>query len=866
MTWTDARTFVFKPAAALPRDTVIDVALTQSANASDGAALREPYQFRFVTQGNLEVGQTIPASGAQDIDPVTVITVLFNRPVVPLTTLNEQSTLPQPRSFDPPIDGHAEWLNTSILAFRPSHPLPGGTTYTGHLSADLKDTDGNPLAGAYDWTFSTAVPKVIAVTPDPQGPPARVDTAISVQFNQDIDEATARKAFQLQDANGASVQGDASVLSDSLTFTPTTKLAFDATYTLLVSAGVLSRNGGNGSKEAWRSNFRSVPLPQIVETVPANGTNDAYPGTAFTLRFNTDIDPATVMPHVSMTPAISPSLVYSYYNTYDHSFILYFGSQAATAYVVEITPGIADPFGNLTQENLRVAFRTRNLEPGAYIQVNGGVATLNAYLPARLVASVVNIHRLDFELRSFDTSDARFLLQDERTRSAPRQLLRQWQQPISTPANRLTQIILDLAPNNGKLPPGAYQLHISSPDIPTERFRQTIVLVVSEVNLTLKSEPAGALVWATDLQSGKPVEGLAVKFNLARYKEQVEVIPAGAATTDASGVAQISLDASQVAGGYYETLVTTEGRFSAIASSWQGSVNAYNFDMPAMRAYGYYGDNGTSLRAYLYTDRPIYRPGQQVFVRGIVRHEDDVVYSLPTGGQVIHVRIDDAQGKNLLDQTLPTDAYGAFQAVLSLAQDAPLGIYNISAATDNNGIAYTQFTVSAYRPPEVEVLVSPGASELARGQTLTATIEAHYLSGGGLRDRPVTWNVLATQTTFDPPQLDAYTFSDNDDPWYCFECWRYPGYQPPAQPLMQGGGTTDERGQLSLSLPISLELRDSQSRPYTGPLSLSIEAVATGADHQPIAGRSSVMVHPASYYLGIAFPEYMIHATQPATV
>ncbi len=863
--WMNERTFVFKPAEPLPRNTVIDVALTQSASASDGTTLREPYQFRFVTQGNLEVGQTIPASGAQEIDPETVITVIFNRPVVPLTTLNEQSALPQPLSFDPPIEGEPEWLNTSVLAFRPKQPLPGGTTYTALLSANLKDTDGNPLAGDYRWTFSTAAPKVISVSPDPQGPPARVDTPITVQFNQDVDAASARAAFQLLASTGTAVSGEASVLSDTLTFTPSTKLAFDGTYTLRVAAGVLSRNGGDGSQEAWQSTFRSVPLPRITGTQPADGAGDAVPGMAFIIYFNTDIDPATVVPHLSMTPVLSPALVYTYYNTYDHSFILYFGSQAATDYVADISPGIADPYGNLTQEALRVAFHTGNLAPGVYIQTNG-VATLNAYQPARLAAGVVNVSRLDFELRTYDASNARFLLQDNQARPAPGPIVRQWQQPIDTPANKLTQVLLDLAPNGGQLKPGAYQLRIKSPDISTERFNQEIVLVVSEVNLTLKSEPGGALVWATDLQSGKPVSGLTVNFSAARYKEQLEVTPAGTATTDANGVAQVMLDAAQSTSGYYEMLAITGERFSAVASNWQGGISAYSFDLPAMRSYGYYGDNGTSLRAYLYTDRPIYRPGQQVFVRGIVRREDDVAYSLPASAQVIHLRIDDAQGNNLLDQMQPVDAYGAFQTVLTLAGNAPLGSYNISADANNNGLAYTQFSVSAYRPPEYEVLVSPGASELARGQTLSATIEAHYLSGGGLRNRPVTWNVLATQTTFDPPQLDEYTFSDSDDPWYCFDCFQYPGYQSPAQPLMQGSGNTDELGRLSLSLPISLELRDSQNQPYSGPLSLSIEAVATGADNQPIAGRSSVMLHPASYYIGIAFSGYMVRATQPATV
>jgi len=135
VSWSDTRTFVFKPSQAFPRNAVIDVALTQAASASDGASLRQPYQFRFATQGNLEVGQTIPADGAQDVDPETVVTMLFNHPVIPLTTLNEQAGLPQPLTFDPPIDGKAEWLNTSVLVFRPTHPLPGGATFTGDFGA-----------------------------------------------------------------------------------------------------------------------------------------------------------------------------------------------------------------------------------------------------------------------------------------------------------------------------------------------------------------------------------------------------------------------------------------------------------------------------------------------------------------------------------------------------------------------------------------------------------------------------------------------------------------------------------------------------------------------------------------------------------
>ena len=64
-------------------------------------------------------------------------------------------------------------------------------------------------------------------------------------------------------------------------------------------------------------------------------------------------------------------------------------------------------------------------------------------------------------------------------------------------------------------------------------------MVVSKVNLTLKTFQDGALAWATDLQSGQPVSGLNVTF----YDSQARQV--GAATTGSDGVAQIALDGSQ---------------------------------------------------------------------------------------------------------------------------------------------------------------------------------------------------------------------------------------------------------------------------------------------------------------------------------
>ena len=60
--------------------------------------------------------------------------MLFNRPVVPLTVVEQQTNSPQPLSFEPAIQGKGEWLNTAVYVFHPDAPLAGGTTYTGRVA------------------------------------------------------------------------------------------------------------------------------------------------------------------------------------------------------------------------------------------------------------------------------------------------------------------------------------------------------------------------------------------------------------------------------------------------------------------------------------------------------------------------------------------------------------------------------------------------------------------------------------------------------------------------------------------------------------------------------------------------------------
>ena len=117
--WPDERTMMFTPAEKLEHGAIYDTILTQEAVAQDKAPLKEPFTFRFSTPGFLEVTQVIPAGGTTGVETNPTITVMFNRPVVPLTSLEEAKNFPDPLEFDPAISGTGEWLNTSIYVFTP---------------------------------------------------------------------------------------------------------------------------------------------------------------------------------------------------------------------------------------------------------------------------------------------------------------------------------------------------------------------------------------------------------------------------------------------------------------------------------------------------------------------------------------------------------------------------------------------------------------------------------------------------------------------------------------------------------------------------------------------------------------------------
>jgi uncharacterized protein YfaS (alpha-2-macroglobulin family) len=853
--WPDENTLVFTPSTPLERSAQYMVKIDAKAKSKQGLALPAALSFTATTVGFLEVSQALPAPNTQGVDVNSVVTLMFNRPVVPLTSVADQKNLPNPLVLDPAVSGKGEWLNTSIFVFHPAQPLAGGQAYTGLVKAGLQDTTGGLLKNDYKWTFSTAAPVVQNSVPAGGDQNVGLTLPISITFNQPMDHASTEAAFAVKPA----LPGVFHWSTDGLTvgFTPSGQLALSTDYQVTVSAKALSAGKNSALSAPFTVGFRTVLAPGILSTNPANGDKNVSYNNGFQIYFASPMDVSTLMPNIQIEPAATD--VYTSWSDSDLSFYVGWGMKASTDYTVTLKPGMADPYGNAISDSKVVQFSTSALTPEAYFNGNGTLGTYSAYTDTAFYITTVNVDQAHFELYHLSLDDfARLTSADSYTAyqnykpAAKDQVRDPWTVSVLHPLDGqiLTRVPLQ-SPAGGALPSGLYFLKMTAPGV---NYDQHQIFSVSGANLTLKATLKDALVWATDLQSGQPIANLPVALYDSAFHKVVE------GQTDAQGVFTAKWERNSPDDSLWNNVyAVSQGgpdlhSFCVTLSSWSDGISAGDFGLPAQ----YYPE---AYQTYVYTDRPLYRPGQVVYFKGILRKQNDARYLLPDLKEV-QVLINNEQGEQVYTATVPVSALGTFSSQFKLADGAGLGYYYLAvvlpgATSDTNRVTLgsVSFTVAEYRKPEFQVNVASPVTETVQGTTFPVSLQASYFFGGGVPNAAVHWTVLA----------DDYYFQYQGQGYYDFYDFDYSAgqsavtYGTYGEVISEKDGLTDAQGNASLNVPADLSKRGF-SRLFT------VEATVTDVDGRQVSGRVQVVVHQGRYYIGVRPDQYVAQAGQPVSV
>ena len=537
---------------------------------------------------------------------------------------------------------------------------------------------------------------------------------------------------------------------------------------------------------------------------------------------------------VTIQPTITDYYSNWQYDSNDTILRLSGSWQPSQSYTVTISGQSRDRNGEALAKDTVVRFTTAPLEPQMWLNIAGPMGLYDVDGPQTIYATCINVERVDFSLFRVDRASFLSLINRNKDKSgggytpASSSLVRSWSQAVSSPLNASSLVSTTLS-SAGPLQPGVYYLQAGSPNVTN---KAGYLLVATRYNLLLKHTDKEALLWVTSLATGKPVAGAA----LTLLDTSSNVIATGA--SDADGLFRTPIQLTNPYDSVYAVVESDGQVVAAVGSDWANGINPWDFNLSASRgSVPYYGQ--------MDTDRAIYRPGQSVFYKGILRADDDAVYSLPNLDSVI-VEARDVQGRQVFSSTMPLSPFGTFNGEIKLAEGAGTGGYFLSVKTGNQAddriYASMTFQVAEYRRPEFQVAVSLDKPEYVNGDTISATATASYFFGGAVADAAVTWRLMSEDYFFSSDLIKGYwDFSD----------WDYTvGRRAQGKVLSEGKGKTDKQGGFSFSVPADLsEFPQSQS--------FTLEADVTDINNQAVASRTTVIVHKGQVYIGLRPQRYV---------
>lgn len=154
---------------------------------------------------------------------------------------------------------------------------------------------------------------------------------------------------------------------------------------------------------------------------------------------------------------------------------------------------------------------------------------------------------------------------------------------------------------------------------------------------------------------------------------------------------------------------------------------------------GYYTNNDNydiTKHTKIFTDRSIYRPGQKVFVSGVVYVQDGDSISVSNDSEV-NVSLLDANRKTVENVKVQTDEFGVYSAEFVLKSNAMPGMYSVKA-----GEQYETIRVEEYKRPTFDVVFSKMEDAFSFGDSVRADAKAATFAGSPLRMAKVEYKVL----------------------------------------------------------------------------------------------------------------------------
>ncbi|MEM6796175.1 MAG: MG2 domain-containing protein, partial [Acidobacteriota bacterium] len=372
--------------------------------------------------------------------------------------------------------------------------------------------------------------------------------------------------------------------------------------------------------------------------------------------------------------------------------------------------------------------------------------------------------------------------------------------------------------------PGAYILVSSLREDFAERDNARSALYFLISDLVMLVEPRSESdAWEVALRSGRTGDPRGVEVDAYRLDWRGGHRKVQTARTDREGRAVMG---SREWLRHSHLLVARMGDHAALQQVY-GSPQAGGFE-------------GRSQDALIYTDRSVYRPGQQVQWK-VVAYErlgGEGARFETSPNAALTVQLFDANGEEVASEEVETNGFGSASGAFTLTPGRLLGGWRLS--TTRGG--FSAIRVEEYKRPTFEVKIEKPEGELRLNETVTLEGRADYYFGLPVSSGEVRWRVVRE------PVIPPYFFA-----WGRFA----PIPTAPPRVIAHGEGALAPDGSFEASFEASADPRLAEaSREISYRYRLSAEVTDEGGETRQAS---------RSVQIGFVAVEASVEAARPFT-
>jgi alpha-2-macroglobulin len=270
-------------------------------------------------------------------------------------------------------------------------------------------------------------------------------------------------------------------------------------------------------------------------------------------------------------------------------------------------------------------------------------------------------------------------------------------------------------------------------------------------------------------------------------------------------------------------------------------------------------------KTYFYTERPVYRLGQDVYFKCMNRQLVGEGYRIPDKGMAVSAVMEDPDNNKIWQGKYLDDAHGCFNGTVHIPLEGKTGAYQITFTYPSGTVDYERFEVAEYRKPEYEVTVVPLEPRIVAGGKIKARIKAKYYFGAPVANAQVKYSTYASNDWESRYRLMSR-------PEYCnyFDDWEdddnpSTSYGSGGDYIGEGTAQTDANGEALVEIETK-KLSPPVDSPYGADYfdkNYKIEAEVTDLSRMSVVSSGNCSVTAGSFALFVQLSDYVVMAGKP---